>query len=295
MPFIGNWKLGHRFNLMYLWTMLAGVAVLTGLAIKADRGDPNYARAVETAHRDAERVVALAQSPEGIPSTGAVTLLRNDAFTQGPKIFARNCASCHRFDGHDGLGGHPKDPISAADLKGFASREWIAGLLDPEKVDSLHYFGGSKLKDGKMVKFVKEDISSFSDAQKKLLQSAIVALSAEARLKSQHAIDQRDAAIIDVGTGALIGDQMGCMDCHKFHDNGEESAPDLTAYGSREWLVAFISNPEHERFYGDRNDRMPAYAEEKSLTPQEIGLVADWIRGEWYEAQPPPDVNARAQ
>ena len=110
-------------------------------------------------------------------------------------------------------------------------------------------------------------------------------IKAEARLTSQREIDQRDQAIIQVGTGALIGDQMGCMDCHKFHDNGEESAPDLTAYGSREWLVAFISNPEHERFYGDRNDRMPAFGEEKSLTPQEIGLVADWLRNEWYEPQ----------
>ena len=283
MPFIGNWRLGHRFNIAYLWAMLFGVAVLTGLAWKADRNDPNYVRAVETAHRDAERVVALAKSPDGIPPTGAVTLLRNDAFTQGPKIFAKNCASCHRFDGHDGLGGQPKDKISAADLKGFASREWLTGLLDPTKIDTPHYFGASKAKSGKMVKFVKEDVAGFTAEEKALLQKAITALSAEARLKSQHALDQRDEAIIEAGTGALVGDKLGCMDCHKFHDNGEESAPDLTAYGSREWLVAFISNPGHERFYGERNDRMPAFGEEKSLTPQEIGLVADWLRGEWHE------------
>jgi hypothetical protein len=168
-------------------------------------------------------------------------------------------------------------------LKGFASREWIAGLLDPKKVDTRHYFGGSKLKSGKMVKYVKEDVASFDEDLKKVLQTAVAALSAEARLKAQKEIDQRDQAIIQVGTGALVGDQLGCMDCHKFHDNGEESAPDLTGYGSREWLVAFINNPEHERFYGDRNDRMPAYGEEKSLSSQEISLVADWLRGEWYE------------
>jgi ubiquinol-cytochrome c reductase cytochrome b subunit len=285
MPFIAQWRLGHRFNLVYLWAMLFGVGVLTMLVVKADRSDPNYTLAVAAAKRDAERVVALAKSPQGIPPTGAVTLLQNDAFTQGPKIFARNCASCHRFDGHDGLGGQPKDKISAADLKGFASRKWVTGLLDSAKIDSPHYFGGSKLKTGKMTKFVKEDVASFSDEEKKLLQTAITALSAEARLKSQREIDQRDQAIIEMGTGALVGDKMGCMDCHKFHDNGEEDAPDLTGYGSREWLVAFISNPEHERFYGERNDRMPAFGEEKSLTPQEIGLVADWLRNEWYEPQ----------
>jgi ubiquinol-cytochrome c reductase cytochrome b subunit len=294
MPFIGNWKLGHRFNVAYLWAMLFGVGVLTVLAIKADRGDPNYTIAVESARRDADRVIALAQSPSGIPPTGAVTLLRNDAFTQGPKIFSKNCASCHRYDGHDGLGGKPKDEISAADLKGFASREWIAGLLDPEKITSPHYFGGSKLKSGKMAKFVKEDIASFGAEEKKLLEKAVAALSAEARLKSQAAIDQRDEAIIEVGTGALIGDTLGCMDCHKFHDDGEEAGPDLTAYGSREWLIDFISNPAHERFYGERNDRMPAYGEEKSLTTQEISLVAVWLRGEWDDPADKDTQSAKA-
>lgn len=286
MPFVGNWKLGHRFNVMYLWAMIAGAAVLTGLAIKADRNDPNYAIAVVSAQRDAERVVDLARSPAGIPPTGAVTLLRTDPFTQGPKIFARNCASCHRYDGHDGLGGKPKDEISAADLKGFASRDWISGLLDPAKVDTPHYFGGTKFKGGKMSEYVKEEVANFSAEDKALLQQTIIALSAEAGLKAQKELDERDAQVIDLGRKALIGERMGCMECHKFHDAGEETAPDLTGYGSREWLVAFITNPEHERFYGDRNDRMPAFGEDKSLTPQEIGLVADWIRGEWYVPKP---------
>lgn len=285
MPFIANWKLGHRFNVMYLWAMLVGVGVLTALAVKADRSDPEYARAVLAAKRDADRVVELARSPDGIPVTGAVTLLRNDPFTQGPKIFAKNCASCHRYDGHDGLGGQPKDKPSAADLKSFASREWLAGLLDPEKVDSVHYFGATKFKEGKMVTYVKEDIAGFSAGDKQALQKAIAALSAEARLKAQRDLDKRDEGLIEEGTKALIGTRLGCMECHKFHDDGEENAPDLTGYGSREWLVAFIGNPAHERFYGDRNDRMPAYLEEKSLTPQEISLVADWLRGEWYQAE----------
>lgn len=291
MPFIGNWKLGHRFNVAYLWAMLGGAALLTVLALRADRSDPNYRLAVVTADRDAKRVIELARSPEGIPVSGAVTLLRNDPLTQGPKIFARNCASCHRYDGHDGLGGQPKDEISAADLKGFASREWLKGLLDPEKVASLHYFGGTAFSDGKMVNYVKEDIASFGAEDQALLQQAIVALSAEARLKSQRALDEADAAVIKLGTEALTGDRLGCMECHTFHDSGEENAPSLTGYGSREWLIAFITNPEHERFYGEDNDRMPAFGVEKSLTPQEIGLVADWIRGEWYV--PPAPIGAR--
>ena len=287
MPFIGRGRRGHRFNLGFLWAMLAGIALLTYLAVNEDRGKPEYRAAVLTAARDAERVVELARSPAGIPPTGAVTLLRNDAMTQGPKLFAKNCASCHRFDGHDGLGGQPKDEISASDLKGFASREWLAGLLDPQRVDRPHYFGGTKFKSGKMVKFVKEEIAEFSAEEKAQLQKVIVALSAEARLKSQRAQDRKDEGLIEAGNKLIGGSAMNCTECHRFHEAGDDpSAPELTAYGSREWLVAFISNSEHERFYGPRNDRMPQFAAEKVMNDQEIGLVADWLRGAWYEPKP---------
>ncbi len=285
MPFIGNWRLGHRFNLIFMWVMLAGAGALTFSAMSADRGNPDYALAVKAAEHDAHRAVALARSPEGIPVTGAVTLLRNDPLTQGPKLFAKNCASCHRYEGHDGLGGQPKDKASAADLKGFASRAWLTALFDPAKVDSPLYFGATSHKNGKMVKFVKDDVSALDEAGKKELAQAIVALSAEARLKSQREQDKHDEVLIAAGTKALIGGKLSCMDCHKFHEDGEAlgTAPDLSGYGSREWLIGIISNPEHERFYGKKNDRMPAFGEEKQLTPQEIGLVADWLRGEWYE------------
>ena len=282
MPLIAQWRLGHRFNVLYLWSMLAGVGVLTALALKADRSDPEYARAVVAAQRDADRVVELARSPEGIPVTGAVTLLRNDPLTQGPRIFAKNCASCHRHGGHDGLGGQPKDKPSASDLQGFASREWLSGLVDPAKVATAHYFGATKFKEGKMVKYVREDVAALDAAGKEELRKAIVALSAEAGLKAQREADRRDESLIAEGIKALTGSRLGCMDCHKFRQEGEANAPELTGYGSRQWLVDFIGNPAHERFYGSRNDRMPAYREEKSLSEREIGLVADWLRGEWY-------------
>jgi len=213
---------------------------------------------------------------------GVFTLLRNDPLTQGPKLFAKHCASCHRYDGHDGLGGQPKDPPSAADLKGFASREWLAGLLDPDRVATPHYFGATKFKAGKMVKFVQEDVAGFSADDKKLLEKAIAALSAEAQLKSQREIDRRDEALIAQGTEALIGPRMTCVDCHVFHDEGDANGPDLTGYGSRQWLLDFIGNPEHERFYGDRNDRMPLFGEDKIITADELGLLVDWLRGEWF-------------
>src|SRR6185295_15982102 len=101
MPYFGKWRLGHRFNLGLLWALILAIGLLTWRAFVVDQRNPSYVSAVHQAERDAERVVELARSPTGIPSSGAVTLLRNDAFTQGPKLFARHCAGCHHYDGHN--------------------------------------------------------------------------------------------------------------------------------------------------------------------------------------------------
>jgi ubiquinol-cytochrome c reductase cytochrome b subunit len=208
--------------------------------------------------------------------------LRDDPLTQGPKLFAQKCASCHRYDGHDGEGRIPKDPQSASDLKGHASREWLTGLLNPERITTTNYFGATKFHAGKMVKFVNKEVAAYSTEQKEQLRRVIAAVSAEAQLPAQAALDQRDAAIIEEGR-KLLTDEMKCTDCHQFHKPDENaSAPDLTGYGSRAWLVNFIGNPAHADFYGERNDRMPAFREEQILSVEDIGRVADWLRGAWY-------------
>ena len=284
MPFFGKWRLGHRFNIGFLCVLFIGVAVLTFFAKSDDRRNEGYVAAVKMANREAERVKVLAAG-YGIPTSGAVNLLREDAYVQGPKLFARNCASCHRYDGHDGLGLTPDDPQTAPDLKDFASRKWLARLMDPAHIATSNYFGGTKFANGKMVRFVKKDVAAYTAEQKAQLQKAIAALSAEAKLKSQAAADSKDAAEITVGRELISGD-MTCTDCHAFGKPDEDaSGPDLTSYGSRKWLVSFISNPAHTRFYGKRNDRMPRFADEKILDARAIGLLADWLRGEWYEPQ----------
>ncbi len=286
MPILGGWRLGHRFNVGLLFALTAGIAMLTWLAMQQDRRDPDYRAAVEEAARDAARVKLLAQSPAGIPPAGAASLLRADPLTQGPKLFARNCASCHRYDGHDGLGKVPTDPQSAADLKGFASREWLAGLLDPARVSTTNYFGGTKFASGKMVKFVKKDIAAYTPDQREKLRKVILALSAEAGLKAQWTADEKEAPLIKEGQALFKDDGVGCIECHRFHNNDEDATgPDLTGYGSRDWLISIITNPAHARFYGKRNDRMPAFGDEQILNPPTIGLLADWLRGEWYGPQ----------
>jgi ubiquinol-cytochrome c reductase cytochrome b subunit len=284
MPFLGRWKLGHRFNLGLLGSLLAAVGLLTLLAKSQDRNNPGYRTAVAQAEQEAERVRELARSPSGIPATGAAGLLRNDPFIQGPKLFAKNCASCHRFGGHDGTGQTPTDPQSASDLKGFASRAWLHGLLNPETVSATNYFGATKFANGKMAKYVKKEIADFSPELKAQLEKVIMALSAEAGLKSQRTRDVEQAADIEAGRRLIDSSDMGCTECHQFRKPNEDaSAPRLTGYGSRDWLIGMISNPAHESYYGRKNDRMPAFGKEQILTEKAIGLLADWLRGDWYE------------
>ena len=282
MPWIGRWRYGQRLNIVFLLALLGGASLMTWLAIRQDRADPLYQLARREARVEGGRARALAGLPAAIPAEGALSLLRNDPLTQGPKLFARHCAGCHRFDGADARGGTPKDPPTASDLKGFASRPWLSGLLNPDRIATSHYFGATRLVEGKMVRFVRTDVARFNAEQRRELARVTAALSAEATLPGQREMDHRDAALIAEGRLLLASAGMRCTECHQFHKPDEDAiAPDLTGYGSREWLMRFIGNPAHPGFYGKRNDRMPAFGEDHVLDARAIGLLADWLRGDW--------------
>lgn len=287
MPIIGKWRLGHRFNLAFLVALGAGAVLLTLQARLQDQSDPSFLAARSQAERDAHRVAELARAAGGIPAAGAVTLLRDDPLTQGPRLFSRYCSSCHRYDGHDGTGLTVSDSPTAPDLKGFGSRLWLAGMLDPARIDGSTYYGDTKFKEGKMVRFVKQKVSKYTPEDRAGLEKVISAVSAEASLPSQASIDRRDDA--DITEGRLLArTTFSCTDCHAFRKPDEDAtAPDLTGWGSREWVVGIISDPSHERFYGKRNDRMPLFLPSGQLDARTIGLVADWIRGDWFGVRSP--------
>jgi quinol-cytochrome oxidoreductase complex cytochrome b subunit/mono/diheme cytochrome c family protein len=303
---ITRWQFHHRVRLGLLLVVLTGAVLLTAVHVvgggQNDDKRVAYRAAVLAARHDAERVVELAGSAGGIPPQGAVWLLRNDPATQGPKLFSRNCASCHRYDGYDGLGQPLKDPQSAPDLARFASRNWVEGLLDPQQVDSAKYFGPNmKAHNGKMVDFVKDEVAQSTDPKdKRELQSIVLALSAEANLPAQRDFDRTDTATIEAGRIAFKESVLECVQCHAWRGEkpslgGASRGPDLTGYGSRQWLVDFIRNPQHPRFYpGDKNDRMPLYGEQKILDERSIGLIADWIRGDVSGESSNPVVSAES-
>jgi len=253
--------------------------------LEAYRNSRAFLAASRQARIDADRAVELAGRPERIPPTGALDLVRQDPLTRGPRLFGllegRDCASCHaHVDPQAADAATRFAAASAPNLYGFGSAAWVRGLLDPDRVAGPEYYGNTAHKDGDMVGYVRDEMGDAEKWKPAEIEAVTAALAAEAGLPDA------DATPAQVEQGrALIASAERCGSCHNFRDNGTGlgTAPDLTGWGSREWIAGLVANPAQERFYGDDNDRMPAF--EKLLSPQQIGLIADWLRGAWYRAE----------
>jgi ubiquinol-cytochrome c reductase cytochrome b subunit len=286
MPIVGRWRLGHRFNLGVAASLLVGVGLLTRAAYVEDAADPGFVAAKAQAETVAERVRVLAGAPAGIPASGALSLVRADPLTQGPRLFAANCASCHRYQGHDGLGTVPSDDQSAPDLAGFGTREWIRGLMDPERIATSSYFGATEHRLGRMARFVQRGLAGFGPEDRERLDLALVAVSAEAHLPRQAAADSAQMGLIEAGRALIRDGTVECARCHVFHEMTEgDGGPVLTGWGSREWMLGMVHDPSAEAYYGSNNDRMPSFGAEERLTREQIGLIVDWLREDWYEPE----------
>ena len=298
MPIFGKWKLGHRFNIVFVFSLLVGVGVLTGLAVRDDRNNPDYVTAKSSANRVAERVPELVDA-EGIGTEGAVELVRNDPLLQGPKIFAAKCASCHRCNGHDGLGNTVMDGENpalqtATDLGNFGSREWIISVL----VDFKGHFANLKnatnkkvaktlLEDGQMVDWSNTDGATLKKKENKESLNALVEyLVKQSRRPDFDPIDVERAKKGKqvFHTGKLADGSsfnQNCKDCHAFQGVGETEinedpeagAPPLTGYAGENWLKNFITDPG--KHYSDENNFMPAFREQ--LSKKEIDLLVRWM------------------
>ena len=293
MPLIGLKKVGHWVNVVLLYVLIGGFVVLTVMAFKKDASDPAFIADVNKAHEQAERVNELIEFNDGIPPEGALSLLYSDPLTQGPRLFATNCASCHAYgydDGGNALDGTNKklsDKQSAPNLKGVGSREWISKVLTVEHYGSDEFFGNTNFKEGKMLEFLVD-----TELEEEDVTGLAAALSSEAKLKSQSDIDNKDSELIANGFEWMGEDELACVDCHKVKGEGGKKGPDLTAYMSRQWLVDFIGNSSHERFYGDDNDRMPNFLDAVStegeikqgkLDQKSVELIVDWLRGDYVD------------
>ena len=254
MPLTGKIRYGHGFNVVFTLILIAAAARLAYDTVVRDKGDAAYAKAVVEERKTAARAIQLA-SLKGVPSAGVLELLKRDPATQGPRIFKQLCATCHEYEWLDrdsDIDDITAKKPTASNLCRFASREWVAGLLDPKRIGTEEYFGNTKFAKGPMVGFVKETLADLNDEEKEKVKKAAAAVSAEAALPSQREMDAKDAAMIDEGR-AFIQDDFGCTDCHKFRGKGTTgTAPELTGYGSKEWMKSFIGNPRPKEIFSAR-------------------------------------------
>jgi len=266
---------------------LGGCALLTYMSLHRDTTDEHHQTAVAQGKLFGERARTIAVLRD-IPAEGADQLLKRD----GMMLFYKHCLACHSYADTNGHG-LIATKSTAPNLYGVGTRDWVAGWLDPDRIKSDQYFGGTKFKAGDMVDKVKEyHAAAKKDSEKgakirEKLDLVIAALSAEAKLPAQKDLDATDAKKIKDGKSAMAGDLLSCTSCHKFHDEEGDEAPDLTGYASAEWLTGIIANPAHERFYKDKkNDRMPAFAADAKdpkknlLTPAEISALVKFLRNE---------------
>ena len=254
--------------------------------LEAIRRSEAFLSAVKQAGIDADRAIELAGRPEKIPPAGALSLVRSDPLTQGPRLFAQHCASCHAH----------VDP-SAEGVEQVFAKSSAANLLNLEenlgcedcliqsrllvrpisvtrrtvKATWFHLF--------QRISWTK---TSGSKADK---EAVVFALVEEAGLLK----DTGNMKLVKRGR-ELIADTDRCGSCHPYRENETELgyAPDLNGWGSTEWVVGIITDPTHQRFYPDTNDRMPRFGVASegglpALTREQIELVSRWLRGSWYQ------------
>jgi len=302
IPIIGRLFVGHCLNVLAVAALFGSLCYLTYASYHHDYIDPSmqaFRDDEAAAVRQAHRVIELCLTA-GIPPTGALTLMQNDPFLQGPILYKQHCAMCHPFAPLAGESEHPDfkmipcDTPKAPNLYNPIRKEWIAGFLDPDKIRSADYFGNTKFASGAMVGFVRGEMKqAIEEAEmfgvENALDRLVDFLLSEAKREAPRGEDEP----VTAEQNELFA-VLSCGQCHATYEPNNRpviQAPDLRGYFSRDWLIGIIADPETKRFYGppvgtDKgNDAMPAYhrnAREAMMNMTEIEVLTDWLRGHWH-------------
>lgn len=117
-------------------------------------------------------------------------------------------------------------------------------------------------------------MSSISDSR----NERIIKQKEESEKLAHIAVDLAEKGIPPQGGVAVFqndplysGEQLfhqHCTTCHSFKGAGGNSAPDLTAYNSKPWLIGFMQDPNAPKYYGrTKINTMPEYdLEEEDLS-----------------------------
>ncbi len=323
MPFIGRSKLGHQLNRAFLVVLLVGVAWLTALTVYEDSHNESHQAKLKFAERDAHRIVELAHR-EGIPQNGARELLVRDPFSQGPRLFARHCSSCHRFNGHDGKGqqilkakldaegkaikdahGHAvseEEPATAADLRDFGSRDWVRRVLtDYDRTFApLKNAGvkGQQFLDGEMAGWCRENKALLADpANADSVKELVEFVAAQSGRVDHGTFDEK---LVAAGKGIFKGGALksgtpltsSCVDCHAMKALGDTESLGDGAGSGYPTLTGYAGRDWLKRFlrspghpdFYGDNNVMVAF-DEPRLSENELDLLVNWMIGDYYRSK----------
>ena len=267
-----------------------------------------FQESLHEAEELAKRACQLAMA--GTPVEGGHLLLRNDPLTRGRVLFERNCGSCHNFTARK------DDPFpnmtkgeKASDLGDFGSKEWIRGLLhdpmndkyfglvkkmekddngDPKQVHALTGMRGWR----KGIMNVRQDWDEDKVAKQEQDFDVIAQWLADQAIPRE----KRDKEKMLKNQEPFFNKKQNrCTGCHtaekivKGEDGkyqykqvpGGDGTPDLSNYGSAEWIRAMIMRPWHPSRYGE-NNQMPTF-----LVPEAPG--SELARQDFLERNPGKD------
>jgi ubiquinol-cytochrome c reductase cytochrome b subunit len=314
----------------YLWVMLIGIGVLTGVSLyedwyKDDAAGRDFRSAYATAHREGDRAIELAQTDTGIPPEGAISLLRNDPLTQGPKLFERYCIECHQpadragewtrtITAEDGTQQTVEIPPTAPELADprkpgavrFGSRDWIRSVL----TDFAGHFaplanmtvenGATEEQAEAADAILNGSMAGWSEGYGPELTSAENADGFEALVEFLYAqsgradarpveddLVQRGREIFESGE---ISGEDACAGCHTMHARGEDEP---VSDGLYPILTGYGGTEWLTQFIADPDAHYAGNGEgynampgfADQLSPHDLEMLARWLTGEYHRAE----------
>lgn len=217
----------------------AAVLALTLVPIFQDLGDASLAEQNAIAERDARRAFQLAE--KGIPPGGAGDLYLNDPLERGQRLFAAQCRDCHKLGKTGG--------DSAPDLTGIMTFAWVRDVTrDPTQP---RFFGHTKVTGMPVTEVEPAEIDKLARYQLSL-----------------------GGVLAEPAGGADLFEESGCQTCHARAGEKPRMGPTLAGYGSREWLLGAIKNPDSPAYYGEQN-KMPVFA--GKLTDAQLDDIVTYV------------------
>jgi ubiquinol-cytochrome c reductase cytochrome b subunit len=210
-----------------------------------------------------------------MPPDGAAYLLLRDPLHRGSAILEAKCLGCHAFGGKR----TGKPVLSAADLKGYGTRDWARRLLEDPDADD--FFGRLSECDESLAGMSNwKGGTTASDRDLDRLADFVSGL-AEVPEGMPPAVWLADPKLKESAGFQLF--RKECARCHKLGDRGKDG-PNLYGWGSLPYFRRMVRDPGAADLYGfaPKSCRMPSFADE--LTDDDLEALHRYLRGDYVDA-----------